>query len=243
MSERNALVHVIAEQLHIAKEVAEVILVLDISGSMKDLYESGEVQKLIERILPIALEFDDNNSVELFLFHDSAYQHGTNITMQNVAGFVKREIMGNYPYGGTSYAPVINMIAGNKPAPKPGFSFSRIFSSASSTSSSSTVVKTPKYVIFITDGDNNDKSAAEQAIKDASGMPIFFQFVGIGNSATFEFLEKLDTMPGRVIDNANFFQANDLDYLSDEDLYNKLLAEFPDWLSKARAANILAPLS
>ena len=40
-------------------------------------------------------------------------------------------------------------------------------------------------------------------------------------------------MPGRVVDNANFFSLDDVDKISDEELYNKLLNEFPMWLKEA----------
>lgn len=46
-------------------------------------------------------------------------------------------------------------------------------------------------------------------------------------------------MDGRVVDNAGFFDVDDIDRIADEDLYRRLLGEFPDWLRAARAAGLL----
>jgi hypothetical protein len=41
-------------------------------------------------------------------------------------------------------------------------------------------------------------------------------------------------MEGRYVDNANFFAVNDLMHTSDEELYRRLLAEYPDWSTQVR---------
>ena len=90
----------------------------------------------------------------------------------------------------------------------------------------------PTYLIFITDGDNFDKSKTDKIIKLMSKFPIFIQFVGIGNE-DFKYLQKLDNLSGRKVDNANFAKINDLynsERISDKTLYERLLAEYPQWL-------------
>ena len=57
--------------------------------------------------------------------------------------------------------------------------------------------------------------------------------MGIGDS-NFDVLRKLDTMEGRYIDNANFFHFEDIETVSDEQLYENLLDEFPSWLQEAK---------
>ena len=96
----------------------------------------------------------------------------------------------------------------------------------------------PVYVIFVTDGENSDRAQAIEAITNASRYGIFFQFIGIGNE-TFSFLKKLDSMNGRFIDNANFFQQPDLSRTSDTQLYNLLMSEFPQWLKEAKPKNLI----
>lgn len=76
-------------------------------------------------------------------------------------------------------------------------------------------------------------------ITDAARLPLFWQFIGIGRE-NYGILEKLDTMEGRVVDNANFFTLDDIDQITDEQLYERLLNEFLQWLEEAKLKNILA---
>ena len=95
----------------------------------------------------------------------------------------------------------------------------------------------PTFVLFITDGANSDKAAAKAVLTEASRYNIFWKFLGIGKTS-FEFLEKLDDLKGRYIDNANFININDLGALSDNTLYSYLLTEYNDWLSLCRSHGI-----
>lgn len=47
---------------------ARVGVVLDISGSMRDLYTRGIVQEVVERILAVACKFDDNGSLDVWVY-------------------------------------------------------------------------------------------------------------------------------------------------------------------------------
>ena len=62
--------------------------------------------------------------------------------------------------------------------------------------------------------------------------------MGVGGS-NYSILEKLDNMDGRVVDNANFFAIDDFDRVPDDELYGRLLNEFPTWLKEARAKKII----
>lgn len=46
-------------------------------------------------------------------------------------------------------------------------------------------------------------------------------------------------MCGRVVDNCNFFALDDIRRISNSELYDRLLNEFPDWLKAARAKAIV----
>ena len=61
----------------------------------------------------------------------------------------------------------------------------------------------------------------------------FIQFIGIG-SETFEFLDRLDNLTGRKIDNANFFKVSDIRKMTDDQLYSGLMNEYPSWYQLAK---------
>ena len=96
----------------------------------------------------------------------------------------------------------------------------------------------PTLVLFFTDGGFSKKKEITKLIAQASKLPAFWQFVGIGNN-NFGVLTKLDEMTGRTVDNVGFFPVTDIDRIDDAELYRRLLSEFPDWLRAARAAGIL----
>ena len=77
----------------------------------------------------------------------------------------------------------------------------------------------------------------EQLLRSSSALPVFWQFVGVGQ-ASYGVLERLDTLTGRTVDNAGFFAVDDLDEIQDEQLYSRLLGEFPAWLRSAATAGI-----
>lgn len=190
---------------------AQVGLVLDYSGSMSSLYNNGTIQKVIENALPLAMEFDDNGTMEVWIF-ENGFRRLPDITLDNYFGYVKREILGKYSMGGTNYAPVMTNVTNFYKDDK-----------------------MPSYVMFITDGDNSDQEITTLAIVEAAKYPIFWQFVGVG-SAQFNFLEKLDDFTDRYVDNADFFKVgNALDIT-----YKQLLNEFPEWLSNERVKTMMA---
>ena len=98
--------------------------------------------------------------------------------------------------------------------------------------------RTPVYVLFISDGGVSENRAITQLMIEAAKLPIFWQFVGLGGRG-YGVLEKLDDMPGRVVDNCSFFALDDLSDISEEQLYDQLMEEFPDWLKAATSAGIL----
>lgn len=232
---RKEIINQVVNDKGLSNVKAQVVLVLDYSGSMEGMYNSGFVQRVIERLVPVAMQFDDNGEMELYMFQNNCIRHPKNITASSVDGIVNREIKGKYSFGGTQYAPAIRAIMEDYvPASKEKKGiFGNMFGGKTVTNSTD-----PVYVIFVTDGDNSDKSYAEDAIKEISKYGVFFQFVGIGD-ASMAFLDKLDTMSGRTIDNANFFQVNDMDKISDKDLYERLLGEFPSWIKEAKSKGII----
>ncbi|MEN9758027.1 MAG: hypothetical protein RL755_2214, partial [Pseudomonadota bacterium] len=97
----------------------------------------------------------------------------------------------------------------------------------------------PVLVIFITDGGIYETSHIKKILIEASNYPIFWQFVGVAGS-NYGVLEALDEMEGRIVDNAGFFAVDDLKKIKDEELYDRLLSEFPHWLNEVKQKGIIA---
>jgi len=197
---------------------SRVAVVMDFSGSMGRLYRDGTVQAVLERLLPIAMQFDDNGEMELWTF-DDGFRRFPNITINNFYGYVQREILDKqYHMGTTYYAPVIKDVTKKYMQEEPA--------------------NLPNYVLFITDGDNFDKSETKNIMTEYSKYPIFWQFVGIGDEE-FSFLKKLDDMSGRYVDNADFFSLNDFQRIDDNELYRRLLTEYPQWLALPQVQSMI----
>lgn len=197
---------------------SRVGVVLDYSGSMSPLYKNGTVQAVLEKLFPLALQFDDNGEMELWIFDDH-FHRLENITMDNYYGYIENNVINKYNMGCTEYAPVLKDI------------YSKYMLEETA--------NLPNYIIFITDGDNSDKPAATRVITELSKYPIFIQFVGIGSSK-FTYLEQLDSMDGRYVDNANFFKINDINKKEDADLYKELLEEYPTWLEYPQVKTMIS---
>lgn len=187
---------------------ARVFVVIDRSGSMSHLYRNGAVQEVLTRLLPLALKFDDNGELEVYVFNNNCLQLAP-MTLANYDNYVQTEILnkGKGPGGGTSYAPVIKETVSiyNDGSPYPAFG------------------------IFITDGENDDRNPTDRAIRESSKYKIFYQFVGIGHE-NFRYLQKLDDLDGRQVDNTAFVKVEDFARLDDDQLFNKLLEQYPQWL-------------
>lgn len=210
---------VVLEKRQLLDTVARVALVLDASGSMNRRYSSGQVQEIVDRVVPLAVHFDDDGALDCWAFADHKLALSP-VTLDNVAGYIDREQGGLKSWqrqiGGCNNEPeVIRDIIDT-------YRHSAL----------------PAYVIFISDGGVANRKEITRLLVEAAGLPIFWQFIGIGGS-NYGVLEKLDTMSGRVVDNANFFAIDDLHSISASELYDRLLGEFPDWLVAARRAGVL----
>lgn len=210
------------EKKSLANTTAKVVLVLDISASMSSLYSSGAIQRLTERVLGMGLQLDDDGSIEVYAFGSGAYRVGE-ANHNNYRNFVDEMLKTHRLEGSTHYGKVVQMIRGDY-------------------SGQANFGQVPVYVMFVTDGDTQDRALTEREIRDASSQGIFWQFMGIKASrwsGGFTFLEKLDDLSGRIIDNCDFFSVQSPDELSDTQLYDKMMDEYPGWLTKARQKNVL----
>jgi hypothetical protein len=209
---------VILEKKKLTDVVARVGLILDISGSMRSLYKNGTVQKVVERILAVASQFDDDGTLDVWVY-DNEFSRLKSVTERDFVNYVDEYILSNdliHKFGRNDEPPVMEDVINKYTVEQ--------------------YEKAPTFIVFINDG--GCKRTIKKPIVESSNKPIFWQFVGIGDS-NFDVLEKLDTMEGRFIDNANFFHIKDIEKISDEELYNNLLNEFPEWLAEAKTKGIL----
>ena len=211
--------------------LARVALVLDISGSMSHQYSSGAVQAFLERIVPVASRLDDDATLDVWFF-GSTFKRTSSVTETNVDGYITKEagemkralLVFKMPSlmlelgGGNNESLVIKDVIKKYTQEKPS--------------------KLPAFIVFLSDGGVTNEPEIKKFIVDAAKYPIFWQFVGLAGF-NYGILERLDSMGGRLVDNANFFHLDDLGKITDEQLYERLLNEFPAWIKQARLKGIL----
>ncbi|WP_291430454.1 VWA domain-containing protein [Deinococcus sp.] len=204
------------EKRGLSEALYRVNLVLDISGSMSREYRSGAVQDLAERALALAARLDDDGQVDVYLFGIKAQRAGS-LSLDNSRGFVDR--LNVRLEAGTHYSPVMQLV--REDAQAAGH-------------------RLPTLVLFITDGGSSNRAAVIRQMTDSSREPIFWKFMGIDQGGVnFDFLEKLDDLRGRVVDNADFFSVPAPITTPDADLFELLVNELDTWQAAARAARLL----
>lgn len=206
------------------RERARIVLVLDKTGSMADEYAAGIVHRVVERMVPVAIQLDDDGALECYLYA---------VTFAKLPD-IRIEYLDQW------MADFIHMSGTHQ-----GIDYRRIGGYNDEIPIMTEVLNTlegradPTLVLFFTDGGFSKKKEITKLIAQASKLPAFWQFVGIGHN-NFGVLTKLDEMGGRTVDNVGFFAVTDIDRIDDAELYRRLLSEFPDWLRAARAAGVLA---
>lgn len=207
---------------NIDREKARVAVVFDASGSMSDLYSRGTVQRAFERVLAIAACMDDDGMLDIWFF-GSKCKRTPSVTERDFEDYVTRTFpKPNYDrklgYGNNEPAVIKDVIKKyTEEEPRKDI---------------------PTFVVFFSDGGVYLDKEINKLITQASDKNIFWQFVGLGN-ANFGALERIDDLPNRFLDNADFFSLSDLDKVSDSDLYNRIFNEFPQWLKEAKNKGIL----
>ena len=204
---------------------ARVVLVIDKTGSMAKQYRTRVVHRVVERMVPVAIQLDDDGKLEPYLYAVS-FVKLPEISVHDAEEWSDTYLHLRGSHGGFNYDKIG---AANREVPI----MTEILSGLTRGSA-------PTLVLFFTDGGFSERKEITKLIREASGLPAFWQFVGIGK-ANYGVLEKLDDLDGRVVDNAGFFALDDIDTVDDAQLYTRLLSEFPDWHKAAVAAGITTP--
>ncbi|SDU39300.1 Stress response protein SCP2 [Gordonia westfalica] len=226
---RKKAVHKVLLTKGVAGRDARVILVIDKTHSMSALYRERTVHRVVERMIPVATQLDSDGNLETYLYARS-FAKLPDVTVGNVDQWVDTfvHLRGRHGSpmcpdidydkhigGANEEVPIMQAILDDLPDEQ------------------------PVLVLFFTDGGFHSKvPRIRTLISEAASRPVFWQFIGLGDN-NFGTLTTLDTMTGRVVDNAGFFQVDDIDRRSDEQLYADLLGEFAEWVSAAEHLGIV----
>ncbi|MER5281647.1 VWA domain-containing protein [Streptomyces sp. NPDC002809] len=223
----------------LTKLTARVILVLDASGSMSGLYTRGTVAGVTERMAAVAAQLDDDGEMQAWTFASNPAR-----LPDLVVGELPEWLALHVRVGQVS-------LFGRKKPPKglrPGQVDMRAVGIQNEEQKVIAEVRAyvrdnpvpdPTLVLFFSDGGVYRNDEIERELRAAVEEPVFWQFIGLGRSQ-YGVLERFDTLPGRRVDNVGFFAADDIEKVPDAELYDRLLSEFPSWLTAARQLGILS---
>ncbi|MFD4258187.1 VWA domain-containing protein [Streptomyces sp. NPDC058534] len=199
---------------------AAVYLVVDRSYSMHPYFADGSVQHLADQALGLSVTVDDDGVVPLVMFDSRPYPV-VDVHLDQYQGVVAQQHQlhgGTRTMGGTQYTIAMRAVTQH-------------YLASESTD--------PALVIFQTDGAPQDADDVRLQLVQSSKLPIFWSFVGFGPSKV-RFLTELDTMRGRLLDNASYFHAGaDPRGIPDGALYDGVTREFGQWVPKARQKGLL----
>ncbi|MFD3778837.1 VWA domain-containing protein [Streptomyces sp. NPDC058612] len=217
---------------------ARVVLVLDASGSMAGLYHGGTVAGVAERMAAVAAQLDEDGEMQAWTFASHPARL-PDLTIGALPEWLRLHVRGGE----------FSLFGRRKP-PKglvPGQIDMRAVGIGNEEQKVIAEVRAfvrdhpapePTLVLFFSDGGVYRNDAIERELRGAVEEPVFWQFIGLGR-ADYGVLERFDTLPGRRVDNVGFFAVDDIDTVSDPELYDRLLSEFPSWIQDARRAGIL----
>ena len=195
---------------------ARVALAIDISDSMENSYDNGIIQGIVNKILPMAVQFDGNSELD-FWHYTNKSQKKKIINMKNYESAVPKdwEYLTDL-FGSTNNETVI---------------MEKIIEEYKNSN-------VPVYVIFVTDGGIYEESKIKNLLIESSKFPIFWQFIGVSGS-DYGILENLNKINGRYTDNAKFFAVDDFSTTPNSELYSQVLNKFPVWLEEAKNKRII----
>lgn len=216
---------------------ARVVLVLDASGSMTMLYEKGVIHRVVERMAAVAAQLDENGSMQAWTFASNPARL-PDLTIAELPQWMQLHVRCGQ----------LKLLPGRARNLQPGQVDMRQVGIQNEEQKviqevrgyvRATPQRVPTLVLFFSDGGVYKNREIEQQLRAAVEEPIFWQFIGLGSRNGYGVLEQLDTMAGRRVDNVGFFAVDDIDTVGDPELYDRLLSEFPSYVTDATRAGIL----
>ncbi|MFJ8541709.1 VWA domain-containing protein [Streptomyces sp. NPDC093586] len=216
---------------------ARVVLVLDASGSMSFLYSKGVVADVVERMAAVAAQLDDDGAMQAWTFASNPARL-PDLRLGELPEWLRLHVrvgeVGLFRRGrkkGLHDEQVGMRAVGIQNEEQKVIAEVRAFVRDNP-------AQAPTLVLFFSDGGVYRNNEIERELREAVEEPVFWQFVGLGRS-DYGVLERFDTLPGRRVDNVGFFAVDDIGTVPDQELYDRLLSEFPSWVTAAGRAGIL----
>ncbi len=229
LEKKSEIVRLTLEKRNIPTSVVmQVKSCIDISGSISNLFSNGTIQELVDRLLAVAVRFDDNQSLESYAFGSGAVRLSD--IKPSMFGsyvnsiFLKEADRSGYLWTGTMYSKALKLIRKDSaPAASGGFLGGMFGKKAPK--------PMPTYLMFITDGETNgDENDTESLLKEMASELIYVQFIGVGRS-NFSFLSRM----GDRYDHVGFVTFPDMASTTDEAMYDTLLSgELATWIRLAQ---------
>lgn len=218
---------------------ARVILVLDASGSMSFLYSKGVVADVVERMAAVAAQLDDDGDMQAWTFASNAARL-PDLRLGDLPEWLRLHVrVGQISLFRRSKKPGRGLEPGQVDMRMVGIQNEEQKAIAQvRTYVQETPAAVPTLVLFFSDGGIHRNAMIERELREAVEEPIFWQFVGLGRS-DYGVLERFDTLPGRRVDNVGFFAVDDISTVPDQELYDRILSEFPTWIAAAGQAGII----
>lgn len=191
---------------------------IDVSGSIAPLFNDGTMSELFDRLIPVAMRFDDDKSIEAYAFGSKAAKvddiKESDFSNNNyISRFKNQAENADILWTGTKYSKALELLA--KPEKASGL-FGGMFSKS--------VESSPTYVLFITDGDTQgDERETRKLLEKMAGTKVYIQFVGVGRGSRFAFLKEM----ADEFDHVGLVSFPDLGTTSDETMYQALLSSEP----------------
>jgi hypothetical protein len=193
----------------------EVKLAIDCSSSMREEYELGRVQNIIDSFIGSALRFDDNGKLEVCSFNYQCYNHPP-ATLDDVSVYLTNNKI--HPYGSTSFLPIIEDFLLKK---EKGIinRIKNVFKK-----------KYPIFLTIITDGENDDKEEFIEILEDILDKSnVFIHIIGISENLNTTYLTFLENR----FSNIYFSHFKDLSHLPPTILYYVLASsKLARWLKE-----------
>ncbi len=214
---------------------------------------SSTVQQIVDRFFAMAFRMDPDKVLDVWLFNNGQKKIAQ-MEESDYGTYVESKLKKNSIGGGTSYAPILSVVnefyfpgaltpvrpsfpGSEEPAKKTGF-FGKLFGkkdeSVALVDAAAVVVADeannpgggPVLVLFITDGENDDRGETQRVFEQARKSGVYIQCLGVGDIRNFGFLQEMADKFGNV----GFTNVTDIGKMSDEDLYEMVInSEFASW--------------